>query len=212
MEIKSPILGLCQQANFILSADKPNEYPNDHGFEVSFIGRSNAGKSSVLNTLTRSHLAYTSKTPGRTKLINFFRLDHERRLVDFPGYGYAKVGRTKKKDWQENLEAYLSKRQSLKGIILIADIRHPMSNFYETILRWAVYSNMPVHVLLNKADKLGPIKSRNEFFKVKIELNKKWGDLVSLQIFSASKRIGLLEAYAVIADWMEISFDKEERS
>ncbi len=154
MQLKNPILGLCQQSTFMLSAAKVDQCPDDEGFEVAFAGRSNAGKSSALNTLTHASLARTSKTPGRTQLLNFFKLDDERRLVDLPGYGYAKVPIPLKQHWQRHLEAYLGSRESLKGLILMMDIRHPMTDFDLLMLDWAVASGMPMHILLTKADKL----------------------------------------------------------
>ncbi len=154
MQLKNPILGLCQQSTFMLSAAKVDQCPDDEGFEVAFAGRSNAGKSSALNTLTHASLARTSKTPGRTQLLNFFKLDDERRLVDLPGYGYAKVPIPLKQHWQRHLEAYLGGRESLKGLILMMDIRHPMTDFDLLMLDWAVAAGMPMHILLTKADKL----------------------------------------------------------
>lgn len=154
MQLKNPILGLCQQATFMLSAAKVDQCPDDEGYEVAFAGRSNAGKSSALNTLTHASLARTSKTPGRTQLLNFFQLDEERRLVDLPGYGYAKVPIPLKLHWQRHLEAYFGSRESLKGVILMMDIRHPMTDFDLLMLDWTVSSGMPMHILLTKADKL----------------------------------------------------------
>ncbi len=119
---KNPILGLCQQATFMISAAKVDQCPADEGLEVAFAGRSNAGKSSALNTLTHAILARSSKIPGRTQLLNFFRLDDEHRLVDLPGYGYAKVPIPLKQHWQRHLEAYLGSRESLAGVFLMMDI------------------------------------------------------------------------------------------
>ncbi len=154
MQVKNPILGLCQKAKFALSAAKVEQCPDDQGYEVAFAGRSNAGKSSALNTLTHASLARTSKTPGRTQLLNFFSLDDERRLVDLPGYGYAKVPIPLKQHWQKHLEAYLGSRECLRGVILMMDVRHPMTDFDKMMLDWAKASSMPMHILLTKADKL----------------------------------------------------------
>ena len=154
MQVKNPILGLCQKAKFALSAAKVEQCPEDQGYEVAFAGRSNAGKSSALNTLTHASLARTSKTPGRTQLLNFFSLDDERRLVDLPGYGYAKVPIPLKQHWQKHLEAYLGGRECLRGVILLMDVRHPMTDFDKMMLDWAKASGMPMHILLTKADKL----------------------------------------------------------
>src|SRR5690606_15828960 len=135
---KNPIIGLCQQASFLISAAKVDQCPEDSGLEVAFAGRSNAGKSSALNTLTHASLARTSKTPGRTQLLNFFRLDDERRLVDLPGYGYAKVPIPLKQHWQKHLDAYLGSRESLCGLVLMMDIRHPLTEFDCMMLDWSV--------------------------------------------------------------------------
>lgn len=204
MQLKNPILGLCQQAKFMLSAAKVDQCPDDEGFEVAFAGRSNAGKSSALNTLTHASLARTSKTPGRTQLLNFFSLDDDRRLVDLPGYGYAKVPIPLKQHWQRHLEAYLGSRESLKGLILMMDIRHPMTDFDLLMLDWAIASGMPMHILLTKADKLTFGAAKNTLLKVQSEIRKGWGDTVTIQLFSAPKRMGLEEAYTVLADWMEL--------
>jgi len=204
MQLKNPILGLCQQAKFMLSAAKVDQCPDDEGFEVAFAGRSNAGKSSALNTLTHASLARTSKTPGRTQLLNFFSLDDDRRLVDLPGYGYAKVPIPLKQHWQRHLEAYLGSRESLKGLILMMDIRHPMTDFDLLMLDWANASGMPMHILLTKADKLTFGAAKNTLLKVQSEIRKGWGDTVTIQLFSAPKRMGLEEAYTVLADWMEL--------
>jgi len=204
MQLKNPILGLCQQAKFMLSAAKVDQCPDDEGFEVAFAGRSNAGKSSALNTLTHASLARTSKTPGRTQLLNFFNLDDDRRLVDLPGYGYAKVPIPLKQHWQRHLEAYLGSRESLKGLILMMDIRHPMTDFDLLMLDWAIASGMPMHILLTKADKLTFGAAKNTLLKVQSEIRKGWGEAVTIQLFSAPKRMGLEEAYTVLADWMEL--------
>src|SRR5690606_6382964 len=142
------------KAYFTKSAPSIRECPPETGYEVAFAGRSNAGKSSAINALTNSKLARTSKTPGRTQLINFFNISDTQRLVDLPGYGYAKVSRDMKEEWQRNLSEYLQKRQCLRGLILLMDIRHPLQEFDSTMLRWAISGDMPVHILLTKADKL----------------------------------------------------------
>ncbi|WP_263263540.1 ribosome biogenesis GTP-binding protein YihA/YsxC [Pseudomonas sp. RIT-PI-S] len=204
MSFKNPVLGLCQQATFMLSAAKVDQCPEDQGFEVAFAGRSNAGKSSALNTLTHASLARTSKTPGRTQLLNFFSLDDSRRLVDLPGYGYAKVPIPLKQHWQRHLEAYLGSRESLKGIILLMDVRHPMTDFDKMMLDWSVASGMPMHILLTKADKLTYGAAKNTLLKVQTEIRKGWGTGVSAQLFSAPKRSGLDEAYEVLAGWLDL--------
>ncbi|WP_459472831.1 ribosome biogenesis GTP-binding protein YihA/YsxC [Pseudomonas sp. No.117] len=199
---KNPIVGLCQQASFLISAAKVDQCPADSGREVAFAGRSNAGKSSALNTLTHANLARTSKTPGRTQLLNFFSLDDERRLVDLPGYGYAKVPIPLKQHWQEHLEAYLSSRHSLSGVVLMMDIRHPLTEFDRLMLEWAQASSMPLHILLTKADKLAFGAQKNALLKVQRDLRQGWGETASIQLFSAPKRQGVEDAQRVLAAWL----------
>ncbi|KTT38178.1 GTP-binding protein [Pseudomonas oryzihabitans] len=199
---KNPIVGLCQQASFLISAAKVEQCPSDSGREVAFAGRSNAGKSSALNTLTHASLARTSKTPGRTQLLNFFSLDEERRLVDLPGYGYAKVPIPLKQHWQEHLEAYLSSRHSLSGVVLLMDIRHPLTEFDRLMLDWAQASSMPLHILLTKADKLAFGAQKNALLKVRRDVRQGWGDTASIQLFSAPKRQGVEDAQRVLAAWL----------
>lgn len=209
MSTKNPILGLCQQARFLISAAKVDQCPPDEGLEVAFAGRSNAGKSSALNTLTHANLARTSKTPGRTQLLNFFELDEQRRLVDLPGYGYAKVPIPLKLHWQQHLEAYLSSRESLAGLMLMMDIRHPLTEFDRMMLDWSQASGMPMHILLTKADKLAFGAAKNALLKVRQEIFREWGDSVSLQLFSAPKRQGTEEALQVLAHWLQLGEPEE---
>lgn len=205
MSVKNPILGLCQQSTFITSAAQVDQCPPDEGFEVAFAGRSNAGKSSALNTLTHARLARTSKTPGRTQLLNFFRLDDQRRLVDLPGYGYAKVPIPLKQHWQRHLEAYLGSRHSLVGVVLLMDVRHPLTEFDCMMLDWARASQLPIHVLLTKADKLTFGAAKNTLLKVQKEIRQGWGDIASAQLFSAPKRQGIEEAHALLSHWLGLS-------
>ena len=205
MSVKNPILGLCQQARFLISAAKVEQCPSDEGLEIAFAGRSNAGKSSALNTLTHANLARTSKTPGRTQLLNFFALDEERRLVDLPGYGYAKVPIPLKMHWQKHLEAYLGSRESLCGLVLLMDIRHPLTEFDAMMLDWSKASGMPLHILLTKADKLTFGAAKNALFAVQREIAKEWGEgCASIQLFSAPKRLGIEEAHTVMAKWLKL--------
>lgn len=204
MHPKNPLPGLCQKAQFLISAARADQCPPDEGLEIAFVGRSNSGKSSAINTLTRANLARTSKTPGRTQLINFFTIDEDRRLVDLPGYGYAKVPMPLKQHWKKHLEVYLSNRDSLTGIVLMMDIRHPFTPFDRMMLDWAKTSGMPVHVLLTKADKLASGAMRNALLKTRQQLQKEWGDLASIQLFSATKRLGLDEAYQQLAGWLQL--------
>ncbi|WP_431483073.1 ribosome biogenesis GTP-binding protein YihA/YsxC [Pseudomonas solani] len=210
MSFKNPIIGLCQQARFLISAAKVDQCPPDEGLEVAFAGRSNAGKSSALNTLTHASLARTSKTPGRTQLLNFFCLDDQRRLVDLPGYGYAKVPIPLKQHWQRHLEAYLSSRESLAGLILMMDIRHPLTDFDRLMLDWSSAGNMPMHILLTKADKLAFGAAKNALLKVQQDIRKGWGEGVTIQLFSAPKRQGIEEAQAVLANWLQLGEEFEQ--
>ncbi|WFF40971.1 YihA family ribosome biogenesis GTP-binding protein [Salinicola endophyticus] len=193
-----------QTARFLISAPKLALCPPDDGIEIAFAGRSNAGKSSAINALTQQNaLARTSKTPGRTQLINFFGLENgdTLRLVDLPGYGYAKVPEAMKKEWQSHLADYLRRRSGLAGLILLMDVRHPLSDFDIQLLELADARELPVHILLTKADKLkqGPAKASLQ--QVKRQLAE-WEDLVSVQLFSALKRQGLDQTYAVMDRWL----------
>jgi GTP-binding protein len=158
----NPVQINFQKAHFITSAPSIKQCPDDTGAEVAFAGRSNAGKSSALNTLAQQNkLARTSKTPGRTQLINFFEIEPDIRIVDLPGYGFAKVPDRMKREWQRNMSEYLEERQSLKALVLVMDIRHPLSDFDVMMCDWALDVQMPVHILLTKSDKLkrGPAQS-----------------------------------------------------
>jgi GTP-binding protein len=193
------------QAHFITSAASLSQCPSGAGIEVAFAGRSNAGKSSAINMLTnQKQLARTSKTPGRTQLINFFELDAEHRLVDLPGYGYAKVSESVKLNWQKTLEQYLQQRDALAGLILLMDIRHPLKEFDQQMIDWCVESEMPVHILLTKADKLKRGPATSALLQVKKylkEINKTDADAVTVQMFSSLKRTGLEELVKVLDKW-----------
>ena len=202
MSSTSPLISLCQQSTFIKSASLVEQCPADIGLEVAFAGRSNAGKSSALNTLTHARLARTSKTPGRTQLINFFQLDEDRRLVDLPGYGYAKVPLELKEHWKKHLDAYLTQRNSLAGVVLVMDIRHPLSEFDCMMLDWAQMSQIPVHVLLSKSDKLAFGAAKNALLKIQTTMRKTFGELSTVQLFSAPKRQGIDEASARLEQWL----------
>lgn len=191
-------------AKYTQSAPSIRECPPEEGIEVAFAGRSNAGKSSAINTLTNNHkLARVSKTPGRTQLINFFELSSTQRLVDLPGYGYAKVSREQKELWQRHLSEYLRERQCLKGLVLLMDIRHPLQEFDTTMLNWATESNMAVHILLTKADKLSRGQAGSALMAVKKEIkNAGLSELVSVQIFSSLKNTGVDDLKAKLQGWL----------
>ena len=191
-----------RRAEFMTSASKLSQCPPDSGWEVAFAGRSNAGKSSAINSLTGNRkLAKTSKTPGRTQLINFFQLSPSQRLVDLPGYGFAKVPLAVKREWTRQLENYLQKRQSLRGLILLMDVRHPMQPFDQQMLTWALEASMPVHILLTKADKLKRGPGGNTLLQVRSQL-KPYQQLVSVQLFSALKHAGHKELIEVLDAWL----------
>jgi len=190
-----------QMAQFLKSAAKCSQLPEDTGIEVAFIGRSNAGKSSALNILTgQKRLARISKTPGRTQLINLFTLDDERMLVDLPGYGYASVPENVKKDWRKLMEDYLAGRKSLKGLVLLMDSRHPMKPFDITMIDYARGLDLPVHILLTKSDKLSKSASQSTLLNLKRELTNFPGD-ISAQLFSALNRTGLDELRDKMDRW-----------
>jgi GTP-binding protein len=192
------------KAVFLQSAARVSQLPKDSGYEVAFAGRSNAGKSSALNCLTGiKNLARTSKTPGRTQLINLFKLDEERRLVDLPGYGYAKVPMQVKVDWQKNLSHYLETRQSLKGLILLMDVRHPLKNLDLMMVEWAARGGLSVHILLTKADKLSRSDVKNTVLKVR-KYYESAADWVSVQSFSSSKKEGVGELITLLNQWFEL--------
>ena len=192
-----------RSATFFTSASRIANAPPDEGIEVAFVGRSNSGKSSAINTLCdQKALARTSRTPGRTQLINFFTLDEQRKLVDLPGYGYAKVSVAVKGEWQKSLSEYLEARASLRGIILLMDVRHPLKEYDAHMLEWCESRNLPVHILLTKADKL----KRGPGMAALQQLRKAVAGYqipVTAQLFSALKRSGLDEAWALLDQWFE---------
>ena len=191
-----------RSARFLTSAAKLSQCPSDTGWEVAFAGRSNAGKSSAINSLTgNSGLARTSKTPGRTQLLNFFSLSEDQRLVDLPGYGFAKVPERVKLDWTRQIENYLQHRRSLRGLVLMMDVRHPLQDFDRMMIDWSTTAAMPVHILLTKADKLKKGPAGNTLLKVRGELAGH-ADLVSVQLFSALKHTGLDELREVLTAWL----------
>lgn len=197
-----PAQTLLHQAVFLQSAQTLVQCPPDQGFEVAFAGRSNAGKSSAINRLCgQNSLARTSGTPGRTQLINFFKLDEERRLVDLPGYGYAKVEKRKREQWQKDLDDYLAGRQSLAGLVLLMDCRHPLQDFDRMLLAWADKSRMPVLVLLTKADKLGFGAAKQALLKTCTMLGSHQAPL-NVQLFSATLGTGSEEAWRQIGIWL----------
>ncbi|MBR7887681.1 YihA family ribosome biogenesis GTP-binding protein [Marinomonas sp. A79] len=199
----TPFDSIFQSAHFIKSAEKLSQCPLDQGVEVAFAGRSNAGKSTALNTLTnQKKLARTSKTPGRTQLINCFGLNVEdRRLIDLPGYGFAKVPIEMKKVWQAHMQDYLMNRRSLAGVVLVMDIRHPLKDFDGMMLDWAKSNNMKVHILLTKSDKLKRGPAQASMFSVQREL-KKQGIDGTVQTFSSLNGDGLDTLRTKLSEWL----------
>ncbi|RKZ82809.1 MAG: YihA family ribosome biogenesis GTP-binding protein [Candidatus Parabeggiatoa sp. nov. 1] len=198
---------IYRQAIYWLSAHNIDQLPEDTGFEVAFAGRSNAGKSSAINAIAgQKALARTSKTPGRTQQIIFFKLDETRCLVDLPGYGFAKVPLAVKEHWQKTLERYLHTRRSLRALVLMMDIRHPLTDYDQQMLDWCRLSNMPVHVLLTKADKLSRGKGSMVLQQVRKHLAALSGEM-SVQLFSALKRVGIEEAQTRLNDWFELKIE-----
>ena len=198
------------KATFFTSAPDIRHLKEDTGIEVAFAGRSNAGKSSALNTLTRQkNLARTSKTPGRTQLINVFELEENRRLVDLPGYGYAKVPIAMKQKWQQALGEYLQKRKSLKGLVVLMDIRHPFKDLDQDLIRWAVDSNIPVLALLTKADKLKSGKRKAQLLMAREAALAFMGD-VTVHTFSSLNRHGLPELEGMLNKWLELEKPQDE--
>ena len=193
-----------RQARFLISAGKAKQFPH-HGREVAFAGRSNAGKSSAINTLCdNKSLARTSKTPGRTRLVNFFELDEQRRLVDLPGYGFAKVPLAIKNEWEKLMTQYLSDQQPLSGLVVIMDIRHPLNDYDWQMLQWCHHYQLPAHVLLTKADKIKRGAQQNS--KLQTQKKLKEADInASVQVFSALKKTGLDELVVKLNEWLELN-------
>ena len=191
---------LVSTAVFMKSAASPADFPADTGREVAFVGRSNSGKSTAVNILTGSRkLARVSKTPGRTQLLNFFSLGEDRRLVDLPGYGFARVGPEVQARWRRSLETYLSERSSLVGLVVTMDIRRGMTRLDEQLLRWLEPRELPVGVLLTKADKVGRSAGIEQERRLAAEL----GPAVRLVRFSAPAGDGVAEAQEWLRAWLE---------
>lgn len=201
--VKASDNNFYRRARFLMSAGKSAQFPQGDGAEVAFAGGSNAGKSSAINTLCdNKRLAKTSKTPGRTRLINFFSLDQHRRLVDLPGYGYAKVPEAVKREWKQLIEAYLQQHR-LRGLVIIMDIRHPMKDFDVQMLEWCHYYRLPTHILLTKSDKLKRGAQQNSLRAVQKLLTKGNFD-ATVQTFSALKQTGLDQLVEKLNGWLEL--------
>ena len=193
-----------RQAKFLISAASKKQFPTSGSLEVAFAGRSNAGKSSAINTLCDNKgLAKISKTPGRTRLVNYFTLDEQRSLVDLPGYGYAKVPLPVKQQWEKLMENYLQRSETLRGLVIIMDIRHPLKDFDIQMLNWCEHFGLPAHLLLTKADKLKKGPAQSTLLKIKKLLATEGYD-ASVQIFSALNKTGLDELVNTMNSWLNL--------
>ncbi|MCX8085725.1 MAG: ribosome biogenesis GTP-binding protein YihA/YsxC [Rhodocyclaceae bacterium] len=195
---------LFRHARFELSVADPLALPEPRGAEIAFAGRSNAGKSSAINALAgQTRLAFVSRTPGRTQLINLFRLGNGAALVDLPGYGYAEVPEAVRRRWQGLLEHYLTKRQALAGLVLIMDARRPFTALDRQMVEWFARTGKPIHCLLTKADKLSRMEQAKTLAAARRLASADFAGLpITLQLFSSLKKTGLEEAEAVIASWL----------
>jgi GTP-binding protein len=195
-------MSLFRHAVFEISVAKPQDLPEPTGPEIAFAGRSNAGKSSAINTLVgHTRLAFVSKVPGRTQLINLFRLKNGAALVDLPGYGYAQVPMAVRRQWQALLEIYLARRQALIGLVMIMDARRPLTDLDRQMLNWFGPTGKPVHCLLTKADKLTRSEQAQALRAVQAEVADA-GVPITAQLFSSLKKTGLEEAESVIGGWL----------
>ncbi|MCG6940432.1 MAG: ribosome biogenesis GTP-binding protein YihA/YsxC [Thiohalocapsa sp.] len=200
-----------QRAGFLTAATSRAGTPPDAGFEVAFAGRSNAGKSSAINRICHQRgLARTSRTPGRTQQLVFFRLDDERRLVDLPGYGFAKVSLAVKAGWQALMEDYLRRRQCLQGLVVVMDIRHPLTDIDRHMLAWGRAAELPMLLLLTKADKL----KRGAQQRQAAEVHRRLAELeagqgqraeVAVEVFSAENGLGVARVQARLGDWLGLA-------
>lgn len=186
---------------YLMGAAKLSQLPLDEGIEIALAGRSNAGKSTALNAITdQKNLAKTSKTPGRTQLINLFTVSDNYRLTDLPGYGFAKVSKNIKENWQKTLSEYLQKRKCLQALVIFMDIRHPLKETDQQMINWAIAADIPVHVVLSKADKLKSGARKTVLLTTKKTLAA-ISPIISCQIFSATHKIGLEQLIEKIKAW-----------
>lgn len=193
---------LFANAQFLKTVVRLTDLPSPEGKEVAFLGRSNVGKSSTLNAIVNQRsLARTSRTPGRTQAINMFTLNpNTLKLIDLPGYGFAKAPPSVVKEWHKLIDGYLRERECLAGLILIMDIRHPLQDMDQAMFDWLLVSEIPVHLVLNKCDKLSRMQGLHALKKLQLALAQH--ENISLQLFSASKKIGLLELQQKVAGWL----------
>lgn len=192
------------QSEFFTSASSAQSLPEDEGIEIAFAGRSNAGKSSAINRLCQQKgLARTSKTPGRTQLINFFTVSDSNKLADLPGYGYAKASQSKQRQWLELLEYYFTHRRALKGTVIVMDIRHPLRDSDQKMIDWCTHHQCPVHILLNKSDKLSRNQAQKQMMLTKKQLPSDQETPVSIQLFSALSGEGMDDLIRKLRNWFD---------
>ncbi|MBE2894501.1 ribosome biogenesis GTP-binding protein YihA/YsxC [Spirabiliibacterium falconis] len=200
------------KTHFLMSAPDIRHLPEDDGIEIAFAGRSNAGKSTALNVLTnQKNLARTSKTPGRTQLINLFEVEAGCKIVDLPGYGYAAVPEQMKIQWQKALGEYLQQRECLGGVVILMDIRHPLKDLDQQMLQWAVSAELPVLLLLTKADKIGQ-KERSKQIKLVREAILPFQGDVQVEAFSSLKKLGVTALSAKLDQWFAPVLANEDES
>jgi len=196
---------------FVTTVADTHALPPARGAEVAFVGRSNAGKSSALNALAhRKRIAFVSKTPGRTQHINFFRVGDDRYLVDLPGYGYAAVPAAARAHWHELIGGYLQTRSSLRGVVLIMDARHPLTELDWNLIAWLKPTGRPLHVLLSKSDKLSRQTASATLRSVEAALRRDYASC-SVQLFSSTRKIGIAEAAAKVREWLGDDQNKNPR-
>ncbi len=200
------IMPLFQNATFVTTVAKLDALPEHSLCEIAFAGRSNAGKSSAINALANhNRLAFVSKMPGRTQLLNFFSIAENKYFVDLPGYGFAKAPSEVRSEWEGLLAPYLRQRAPLKGLVLIMDIRHPLTDLDIEMMNWFFDTQKPIHILLSKADKLTRQEQDKALFAVR-DATKELGDLCSVQLFSSTKKTGIAACEKVLANWFEIEW------
>ncbi len=203
-------MSLFRNIEFVTTVADASTLPQSHGAEVAFVGRSNAGKSTAINALAqRKRMAFVSKTPGRTQHINFFRVGPDHYLIDLPGYGYAAVPAAERDRWNELIGGYLRTRSCLRGVVLIMDSRHPLTALDLQLVDWLRPTGVPVHVLLNKSDKLTRQESIATLRDVNAALGK-LGENYSAQLFSSPHRVGIVEAVAKIRNWLDLEEENKK--
>jgi GTP-binding protein len=202
-------MSTLRNIEFVTTVAETHALPPAHGAEVAVAGRSNAGKSSAINALAqRNRIAFVSKTPGRTQHINFFSVGPDRYLVDLPGYGYAAVPAAARAHWHDLVGGYLQKRACLRGVILIMDVRHPLTELDRQLINWLRPTGVPVHILLSKSDKLGQQKANATLREVNATLARDYVNC-SAQLFSSTRKIGIVEAAKQIQRWLSVGLNKK---